>query len=705
MSAQETTRAASTTPAEGNAPPPASGSVPRLAPAPVVSGLLRGLHRRCLFALILGLLGAAAVGGALWAFLPTRYHAEVWLQVNRPPHEGLAPAVAETDLAAYLRTQAALLKSPLVLTTALARPEVAELPGVQKEGEPVAWLDRITTVESAPDQALLRIGVTSHRPGEAAVLADAIAQAYLHELREQRQAYLRQVREASRRAAETLRQTQARVQRSNDPRLAHAERELLQTQSDVRSLRTEIEALRGRKKQIDTLSAPSAAVAERLEKDPAAAAARKQIAQVEDLMRRVERVSALGDKDPLFKKSAAQRDALREQLAHRRKELTADVKRELRARALADLDDQIARRQTQLAAASEHEKNLAAEVKRRQAERESSADLATLRKAAADQQEALRKLEAEVQAIEAEGPGPAWVKSLGQAPQPRATNRASRLRLTWLGAGGAFLLFALMASWQEFRTRRVTASADVSHALGLPVIGVLPPPPARSAGDEAALTGAAGSWEGPMAEAVDALRTVLLRTAGNSARVILVTSAVPGEGKTSLASRLALSLARSWRKTLLLDADLRKPTAHRQYGLALEPGLSELLRGEVEAGDVIQPTPAGRLWMMPAGHWDSHALQALAQEGSAGLFRSLVDQYDFVVVDGPAVLPAADALLFSQYADAILLAVRCGTSRLPTVHAARQRLATLNAPVLGAVVVGATGEFTPVTTPSPGGNG
>jgi capsular exopolysaccharide synthesis family protein len=196
-----------------------------------------------------------------------------------------------------------------------------------------------------------------------------------------------------------------------------------------------------------------------------------------------------------------------------------------------------------------------------------------------------------------------------------------------------------------------------------------------------------------LTEAVDALRTLLLHAArAADLQVVMVTSAGAGEGKTSVASHLAASLARAWRKTLLIDGDLRHPAVHRLFDQPPEPGFSEVLRGEVGAHDAIRPTAVSRLWAMPAGNWDSHAVQALAQESVRSLFEELKGQYDFVVVDSCPVLPVADSLLLAQHVDAVLLAVLRDVSRAPAVHAARQRLAGLGVRTLGAVVIGADGQ-------------
>jgi capsular exopolysaccharide synthesis family protein len=242
----------------------------------------------------------------------------------------------------------------------------------------------------------------------------------------------------------------------------------------------------------------------------------------------------------------------------------------------------------------------------------------------------------------------------------------------------------------ESTRRRVSSADEVSQGLGLRVVGTLPrlPPAARQKSAGAQVLGGLDARYG-LTEAVDALRTVLLHSPRlDGARVVAVTSAIGGEGKTTLASHLAASLARAWRKTLLIDGDLRKPAAHQQFDLPLEPGLSEALRGDIEFEDTIKPTMTGRLWLMPAGKVDAHSLQALAQDGLASVFERLKEQYDFIILDTSPVLPVPDALLLAQQADTVLLSVLRDHSRLPAVYAAGQKLEALGIHVLGSVVIG-----------------
>jgi succinoglycan biosynthesis transport protein ExoP len=212
------------------------------------------------------------------------------------------------------------------------------------------------------------------------------------------------------------------------------------------------------------------------------------------------------------------------------------------------------------------------------------------------------------------------------------------------------------------------------------------PPDAMQVGQAADEADAEGQCH---RESIDAIRTLLLRDASlESTRVVMVTSAVDGEGKTTLASHLAGSLARAGRRTLLVDCDLRCPAVHQLFELPMQPGFSEALLGEIGLDDVVQETPIDGLWIIAAGQWDREVVQALAKEGVEALFERLKEQFDFVIVDSHPVLDATDSLLIGQHVDAVLLSLLRDVSQVPRVYAAGQRLTNLGIRVLGAVVNG-----------------
>src|SRR5205814_97508 len=170
------------------------------------------------------------------------------------------------------------------------------------------------------------------------------------------------------------------------------------------------------------------------------------------------------------------------------------------------------------------------------------------------------------------------------------------------GAGGlaVFLLTLFGVGLYEFRSRKIGLADEVASGLGINVIGTIPAMPARSRKPSARDEAAERQWLAELQESVDAIRTVLLHQARTDAlHVMMVTSAQSGEGKTTLATQLAASLARAWKRTLVIDGDLRHPGAHALFDTPQEPGLAEVLRGEVEPADAIRATPVSRLWILP----------------------------------------------------------------------------------------------------------
>src|SRR5262249_44067785 len=211
-----------------------------------------------------------------------------------------------------------------------------------------------------------------------------------------------------------------------------------------------------------------------------------------------------------------------------------------------------------------------------------------------------------------------------------------RLKMTLLGLVGVFVLgYGALVVW-EYRTRRVTHADDAAAGLGLRLLGTVPPAGARV---RAYRNGV--DPQRAFAEAIDTTRTMLLygNPSDRRVRTVLVTSAVDGEGKTSLAGHLAISLTRAGYTTLLVAGDGRAPSAHNLFGLPASPGLCEVLRGQVDASAVVHSTPVPGLSVLPAGAWDLATRQALTGDRWPALKRELEVGYDFVVVDsGPVLL-------------------------------------------------------------------
>ncbi|MGA8151657.1 MAG: CpsD/CapB family tyrosine-protein kinase [Terriglobales bacterium] len=144
---------------------------------------------------------------------------------------------------------------------------------------------------------------------------------------------------------------------------------------------------------------------------------------------------------------------------------------------------------------------------------------------------------------------------------------------------------------------------------------------------------------------------------------VLITSTIPGEGKSTVAANLACTLARRrQQRTLLLDGDLRRPTLARLLGLGRVPGVSEALQGSTDLVGSIYRLDALGLWILPAGNAPQNPLELMQSGKLAPVMEQLTIWFDWIVIDSPPVLPLADTSVWGRLADGILLVTRQGTT-------------------------------------------
>jgi len=213
---------------------------------------------------------------------------------------------------------------------------------------------------------------------------------------------------------------------------------------------------------------------------------------------------------------------------------------------------------------------------------------------------------------------------------------------------GLLLALVLENLAQRFRTRD-----EIEALIGIPVLSAIPQVPRlRRAG---ALAGT------EVQEAFRRLRTALLLGAhGQGSRILLVTSAERGEGKSTVVANLARNLAVTGRSVLLIDADLRLPSMHTHFGLPDGPGVGDVLSGgpdgrRMSAESFIRPTGHPGLYLLPAGHGADDPGALLASESLGPMLRDLAKDFDLVIVDTPAMLAVTDALIVAPHVDEVLL--------------------------------------------------
>jgi protein-tyrosine kinase len=176
------------------------------------------------------------------------------------------------------------------------------------------------------------------------------------------------------------------------------------------------------------------------------------------------------------------------------------------------------------------------------------------------------------------------------------------------------------------------------------------------------------------------LRSRLYRLRENlTIRTLLVTSAVPAEGKTFVATNLAQAIARQKdRRVLLIDADLRSPRIHTLLGAPSTPGLAEYLQGEANELDLIQCGGKEDLYFIPAGKQVTHASELILNGRLQKLLERLAPLFDWVILDSPPALPVADASILAGLCEGVLLVVRAGRTPSITVQKACQELQGTN---------------------------
>lgn len=187
------------------------------------------------------------------------------------------------------------------------------------------------------------------------------------------------------------------------------------------------------------------------------------------------------------------------------------------------------------------------------------------------------------------------------------------------------------------------------------------------------------------AEQFRRLRNAIVNHADAYLRTVVVTSSIPGEGKTTVALNLALAFAAgSAEKTLLIDADMRRPRVMTMLSPEPSVGLSEVLAGRVHSMHAILSAKNSELKILPAGKPIDSPLELIASDACEELFRTLAEEYDRIVVDTPPSLPFTDADAIGAHSDGFLLVARAGLTPAAVLLRAQEGLGA--APVLGTVL-------------------
>lgn len=290
-----------------------------------------------------------------------------------------------------------------------------------------------------------------------------------------------------------------------------------------------------------------------------------------------------------------------------------------------------------------------------------------------------------------EGSAPVTIVTIGSASLPSSPvfpDTRTALIVGGLVGLGFGIAFALIRTASD---RRVRAADDIEEKTGVPLVGAIPVTEGMG-GDHRLIDEGKGKGKGKsstfaVSEAMRALRTNLqFMDVDNPPRTIVVTSPLPGDGKSTIACNLAITLAASGQPVVLVDGDLRRSAVAKTMGLPGGAGLTDVLSGRADLSDVLQRTPSAKnLYVLAAGSVPPNPSEVLGSERMRSLLVDLA-AHAIVIIDAPPLLPVTDGAVLTHQADGALLVVGIGRTTYDLVEKAIDTLQKASGRALGIVL-------------------
>jgi capsular exopolysaccharide synthesis family protein len=296
--------------------------------------------------------------------------------------------------------------------------------------------------------------------------------------------------------------------------------------------------------------------------------------------------------------------------------------------------------------------------------------------------EALLQREKELQVLANSQGNNVRLMDRAETPAVPFTPNPRRDLLLALVAGLALALGLVLAI--DYLDDTVKTPEDVTRKLKLPFLGIVPLVSHNNRKRPLLVYQEVSTGFG---EAFRAFRTnVRLSMLPDCIRSVVVTSACAGDGKTLVASNLAVTLALAEHRVLLIDADLRRPTLHGTFNVKNEPGLTNLLIGDGKPVNLIRRTRIPRLHILTAGTLPPNPSELLDSRRFKRFLSQLGTHYDWVILDTPPVMPVTDAIVLADVATGVIFVAAAETTPIPATRTALDQLRRSPAPLLGAVL-------------------
>ncbi len=466
---------------------------------------------------------------------------------------------------------------------------------------------------------------------------------------------------------------------AGDPRLALRE-QFLEAELEKAVITADLNSLKASDKPIDVSDESwKERLNREIDKDPYVLAMNNQVRELGRIAANLDSSAASKD-NPESERIRAQIRTYVEQLSAYREEIRPRVEGEV-------LEAEEKARQDKFAAIMARQKNNEAVLGALQEQQDkifndltdgsaASVEIARMKFELELERDVLGRIETRIVAMETESGAPSQVELWRWADKPASALVSLPYKLWLITVLPALLApFLLAVGWERI-LQRVHSPEALEQNLDLEVVGEIARFPKRTTVMSGGVNGRLDEALRLFEESVDTLGTSLrLADDLRHIRVLAVTSASSHEGKTSVASQLAISISHATKeKTLLVDGDMRSPDVHRVFGLHTEPGLEDVLCGDCDLAEAIVTEWSENLHVLPAGKLGVNPHRLLANGTARRLFAELTQQYRYVIVDTPPVLAAGETLILCEAADATLMCAMWDVSRSDQVRRACKKL-------------------------------
>ena len=285
---------------------------------------------------------------------------------------------------------------------------------------------------------------------------------------------------------------------------------------------------------------------------------------------------------------------------------------------------------------------------------------------------------------------PAITPDLPVKPQKKKNLMLGLLVGLMFGVGAAFFM--------DYLDDTIKDEEEAKKALGWPHLAMIPGIESSAVVGEPTTRSSRlvvqSKPKSPVAEAFRGLRTAIhFSSLRRNTKVVMITSSFPGEGKSTIAANLALTFAQAGNRVILVDCDLRRPSMNTIFDKPRNPGITEVLAGDVSLEEALHSTDVENISLLTAGTIPPNPAELLCSDSMRDLLAGLRESYDMVILDAPPVIPVTDAPLLTAFTDMVVVVIESGRIPLKAAQRMKELLQSVQAPVAGFVINDRTSLF------------